>query len=210
MLTKIVLACGFGAAAACAQQWEVGALGGYGFAPDLTIKNLAATANAGFQSGLAVGVFGGNDTYTYWSGEARYLYRTSDLTLSSGSTSVNFEAHTHIANADFLAHFRPRESHIRPFFAFGAGVKVIEGTGVERAAQPLGRFAALTRTRETLPVGDVGFGVKISLRRSVGLRFEVRDYIGPKPSKVIAAAPGASIRGVPNDIIGSVGLSYRW
>ncbi len=121
MLKKIIFACGLAAGAASAQEWEIGAIGGYGFAPDLTVKGPAGTANTGFNNGFAIGVYGGNDTYQYWSGEARYLYRQSDLKLSSGGTSVNFGGSSQLVTADFLVHFRPRESKIRPFILFGGG-----------------------------------------------------------------------------------------
>ncbi len=202
MLKKIIFACGLAAGAASAQEWEIGAIGGYGFAPDLTVKGPAGTANTGFNNGFAIGVYGGN--------EARYLYRQSDLKLSSGGTSVNFGGSSQLVTADFLVHFRPRESKIRPFILFGGGVNVLHGTGAESASQPLARFAALTHTSETLGVGEAGAGVKYYLSRSVGLRFEVRDYISPAPSKVIAVFPGASISGIVNDIVATASVSYRW
>ena len=198
------------ACAAFAQTWEVGATGGYGFTSNLTVKNAAGSATTGLKPGAALGVFGGGDTYNYWGGEVRYLYHYSDLKLSSGGTSVDFGGHEHIMEGDFLAYFRPQSSRIRPFFSFGGGVKLLVGTGVESTKQPLGTFAALTATREVLPTADVGFGVKIDLRNHVRLRLEVRDYISPAPDKVIAAAPGASISGWLNDVMGLGGLSYTW
>lgn len=191
-------------------HWEVGAVGGYGWTNDLTVTGPAGSAAAGLKAGGAVGVFAGDDMYDRFSGEARYLYRFSDLKLSSGSTSVDVGAHTHIAEGAFLFHFKGRQSHMRPFFAFGGGIKVLQGTGIESAAQPLGRLAALNATREVLPTADVGFGVKWSLRPHVRLRVEVRDYISGAPEKVIAAAPGASISGILNDVTGLAGLSYVW
>src|SRR5262249_52510036 len=140
------------AAVAFAQQeghrWYVGAVGGYGFSNDLTVKGPAGSATTGLHSGGAVGAFGGEEAYNYFGGEARYLYRYGDLKLSSGGTSTRFGAHEHVAEGTILAHFRPRESRVRPFIAFGGGIKVLQGTGRESAAQPLGRFAALTATRE--------------------------------------------------------------
>ena len=100
-----------------AQGWEVGAVGGYGYSPSSTIKAPAGSASAGFNNGAAMGAFGGNDTEEHWSGEARYLYRYSDLNLSSGSTSVDFAAHTHIITGDILGHLRRRSARIRPFVA---------------------------------------------------------------------------------------------
>ena len=193
-----------------AKLWEIGAIGGYGYAPRLTVTGPSGSADTGLKNGALVGVFGGNDSYNYWSGEARYLYRYSDLTLSSGGAKVDFGGHTHIVTGDILGHFRPRTARIRPFIGFGGGVKLLKGTGIESAAQPLGRLAALTRTQETLATADVAFGVKVNWRKSFRLRFEVHDYISHSPSKVIAAAPGASLTGMMNDIQGQVSVSYTW
>jgi len=198
------------AAGASAQIWEVGALGGYGFTNDLSVNSPAGSATAGLAKGGAVGVFGGGDTHNYFSGEARYLYLFSDLRLSSGNTSVDFGAHTPIAEGAILAHFRPRTAKVRPFIAFGGGLKWVIGTGVESAGQPLGRFAALTATHESLPTADVGAGVKINLRDHLRLRVEVRDYLSATPNKVIQPAPGSSLSGILNNIVALGGLSYTF
>src|SRR6185437_9546912 len=196
------------AGCAFAQTWEVGALGGFGFTNDLTVKSSGGSASARLANGAVAGVFGGEDTYRYFSGEVRYLYRYSDLRLSSGTTSVNFPAHTHIVEGVFLFHFRPREARIRPFIAAGGGLSIIVGTGVESAGQPLGRFAALTATRETLPTADVGAGIKFDLQRHLRLRIEADDYISSTPNKVIAPAPGASVSGLLNDVAAFAALSF--
>jgi hypothetical protein len=211
MLKKLALTGLLAAGVACAQEWEVGAIGGYGYAPHLTVNKGSASAETGISSGGVVGVFAGDDMYKFWSGELRYLYRFDDLKLSSGNvTTPNFGAHTHIITTDFLGHFRPKGSTFRPFIAFGGGAKVMVGSGIESAGQPLGSFAALTATHEILPVGDVGAGVKIDLHKNLRLRVEMRDYISPAPNKVIAPAPGASLGGVLNDLQGMVGLSLTW
>ncbi|MBK5291528.1 MAG: hypothetical protein JJE04_07640 [Acidobacteriia bacterium] len=212
MLIKgIIIAFGLAAGMAWGQtEWEVGALGGFSYARGVSVKGPAGSATAGFANGGVLGVFGGNDMYEHWSGEVRYLYRFSNLRLSSGGTTVSFGGHTHIIHADFLGHFAPRRARVRPFIAFGAGVKGVQGTGIESAGQPLGRLAALTHTSELLGFADVGAGVKVSLTRSVRFRVEVRDYISPKPTKVIAAAPGATLSGVLNDIVGTAGISFTF
>ena len=191
-------------------HWEAGAFGGFGWTNDLTVKTSNGSATTGLKTGGAVGVFGADDMYDRLSGEARYTYRFSDLKLSSGGTSTSFGGHTHIAEAGFLYHFTGRQSRMRPFFAFGGGIKVLQGTGRESAAQPLGRFAALTATREVLPTADVGFGVKWNIRPHLRFRVEVRDYISPAPERVIAAAPSATISGILNDVTGMGALSFFW
>jgi hypothetical protein len=138
MLKKLALTGLLAAGVACAQEWEVGAIGGYGYAPHLTVSNKSSSANTGIRHGAVVGVFAGEDMYDYWSGEIRYLYRFGNLKLSSGNIkAANFSAHTHIITADFLGHFRPRGSSVRPFIAFGGGAKIMVGTGIESASQLL-------------------------------------------------------------------------
>jgi len=72
------------------QQWEVGAIGGFGYSPNLTVSNSTTSASTGVKTGLAVGVYGGEDMYRYWSGEASYLYRAGDLKLDGSGKSASF------------------------------------------------------------------------------------------------------------------------
>ena len=210
MLKTFMLAGCLMASGASAEEWYVGGIGGYGFAPDLTVKSPAGSASTGVNSGGAFGALFGNDTYHYWGGEVRYIYRISDLKLSSGGTSTSFAGHTSLIHADFLGHFRPRDARVRPFIAFGAGIKVLQGTGNESAVQPLGTIAALTHTLETLPLADVGAGIKFNFRQHWQFRAEVRDYLSPSPNKVIVPAPGGSISGWINDILGLASISYTF
>lgn len=211
MLKKLALTALLAAGMASAQEWEVGAIGGFGYAPHLTVSKGSASANTGFRYGGVVGVFAGEDMYNYWSGEVRYQYRFDNLKLTSGDIkAANFSAHSHLITADFLGHFRPRESRVRPFIAFGGGARIIVGSGIESAGQPLGNLAALTATHEILPVADIGTGFKMNLRKNLRFRVEMRDYISPAPNKVIAPAPGASLGGVLNDIQGMIGFSLTW
>ncbi|MBI2689864.1 MAG: outer membrane beta-barrel protein [Acidobacteria bacterium] len=199
------------ACAAFAQEYlEVGAIGGFAFARGLSVTNATGTATAGFKNGGTFGAFFGGDSHERWGGEVRYLYRMSDLSLGGSGASVKFDAHTHIIHGDILAYFKHRAAKVRPYIAFGGGVKFIQGTAVESATQPLGRFAALTHTDEALGVYDVGGGVKYSLSKSVRLRFEARDYISKRPNKVIAPAPGAKISGILNDVLVNATISYSW
>ena len=215
MLRGFVLACGLAAGVASAQEagtkvWEVGAIGGFGWSPNLTVTGPSGSASTGLKLGAVVGAFGGEDMYNYWSGEARYLYRFNDLKLSSGSTETDFGGHSHIVTGDILGHFRPRSARFRPFIGFGGGVRLLKGTGIESAAQPLGRYAALTHTQETLATADIMGGVKFNWRKSFRLRFEVHDYMSHSPTKVIVPAPGASMTGMMNDIQGLAAVSYTW
>ena len=198
------------ATSAFGQGWYAGATAGYGFAPTVTITGPSGSANAGFDNGYAAGAFFGNDTYARWGGEVRYLFRQDDLKLESNSASTHFAAHSNILTGDLLWHLRPREATIRPFAEFGGGMRFVDGTGPESASQPLGRFAGLTHTTQTLPVADLAVGVKANFHTSWQLRIEVHDYVGPSPNKVIAPAPGATMSSWLNDIVGTVSIAYHW
>ena len=116
MLKGFICAVVFAASAtlASAQTWELGAIGGFGYSPSLTVKNATTSASAGMKTGVTVGVYAGEELYRYFSGEATYLYRAGDLKLEGSGKSVSFGAHTHIITGDFLGHFRPRGARIRP------------------------------------------------------------------------------------------------
>ena len=206
----VMFAAAAGLASAQEPEWEVGAIGGAGFSPDLTVKNATTSASASVRPGITAGVYGGQDMYPFWSGEATYLYRDGNLKLSGNNQSASLSAHTHLITGDFLAHFKPRGAHIRPFISFGGGIEILEGTGQESFNQPLGNLAALTATREVLPVGEIGAGVKVRLANHLQLRVQARDYISQAPHEVIAPAPGAKLAGIRQDIIATVALGLVW
>lgn len=206
----ILWSCSLLAGTAYAQSREFGVIGGYGYAPSLTLTGPAGTAHAGFRNGGVLGVYIAENPYKHLGGEIRYLYRMSDMKLSSGGTSTDFAAHTQIVHMDLVVPIQDPDSRLRSFIALGAGAKVIQGTGAESSFQPLHQFAALTKTLQVLPTGDIGAGVKLNLRPHLRIRFEARDYISPQPNKVITAAPGVTIGGMLHDILALAALSYTW
>jgi hypothetical protein len=192
-------------------QWELGVVGGYGFRRDVTVSSEAgATAKARLDSGYAFGAFGGYNDYEYLSGEARYLYQRSPLRLQSGSVEVTEPAHTHVIHFDVLIHTAPRRAAVRPFVALGGGLKVFQGTGVDRAAQPLSNFAILTNTQEVKPLFSPAAGLKVRLSNHFSIRAEARYYLSPVPDKIIAPAPGASMSGWLHDIVPLFGIMGTW
>jgi hypothetical protein len=198
------------APAALAQRWEVGVAGGGSFYTQQTFKNAAASANAGLANGFAASAWLGNNGSNLFGGELRYDYERSDLKLSSGGTSVNFGGQTNAIHYDFLLHFTPSESHVRPFVAAGAGVKVYSGTGTEQAFQPLSNVALLTKTSELKALVSVGGGVKISLAKNAMLRLEVHDFLTPFPKNVIAPAQGSTFGGWLSDFVAQAGISFAF
>ena len=195
-------------APAFAQKWEVGVGGGGSFSTAQTFKNAVANADGGFANGYAVSAWVGNNTSNLIGGELRYDYEHSDLKLSSGGTNVNFGGQTNAIHYDFLLNFAPVESHVRPFVAGGAGIKVYSGTGKEQPFQPLSNIALLTKTNEIEPLVSVGGGVKFAMSKSVLLRLEVHDYLTPFPKNVIAPAAGSKVGGWLSDFVVMAGISF--
>jgi TPP-dependent trihydroxycyclohexane-1,2-dione (THcHDO) dehydratase len=106
-----------------------------------------------------------------------------------------------------LVHATPREARLRPFIAFGGGIKYYRGTGAEQEFQPLQNFAVLTRTSEWLPMLSVGGGVKFRIAKHALVRFDFRDYMTPFPTRVILPAGGSSVSGWLHDLTPMVGIS---
>jgi len=206
-LNRISLIMTLFASVAFAQQWEAGGIGGFGITPDATATGSAGSASIGLKNGGMLGGFAGADDYARLGGEASYLYRFSDLKVSSGGQEVNLAGHSQFVDFRMLVHFAPRESNIRPFVAVGGGVGIYSGTGEPNAAQPLNNFVALTNTRETKPMVSGAVGLKCKVSPHVALRFEVRDYATPFPNRLIAPAPGIALSGWLNNIavVGGIG-----
>ncbi|MGD0436260.1 MAG: outer membrane beta-barrel protein [Bryobacteraceae bacterium] len=198
------------APAALAQRWDVGVGGGGSFYTSQTVQNPLGNASGSLSDGVAVSAWLGNNINNLFGGELRYDYEQTNLQLSSGGTSTSFGAHTNAVHYDFVLHFAPSESKVRPFVAAGGGVKAYAGTGTEQAFQPLSNIALLTKTNDVKALVSVGGGVKFSLAKSVALRLEVHDYLTPFPTNVIAPALGSKVGGWLSDIVVMAGLSFAF
>ncbi len=198
------------AAAALAQEWELGVLGGFGFPRNQTVSSPAGSGKAGFRPGAGAGVVGGHNMYERLGGEIRYAWRASDLKVSGAGQTANFNGESHYVHYDLLFHATDRDARWRPFVAGGGGIRVYRGTGVESAYQPAARFALLTKTQEVTALISVGGGVKIGLTDATYLRVEVRDYITPFPKQVVAPAPGAEIKGWLHELAPTIGFGFRF
>jgi hypothetical protein len=189
------------------QQWEFGGSAGYGLFRDVKVTAGAASGSAGFASGVAFGALLGNQMSRWVGGETRYTFRRDDLRVSSGSAQATMRAQSHALHYDVLVHGASKESPVRPFLAAGAGVKFYRGTGAETAFQPLTNLVVLTRTREAQPLISLGGGVKISMSGRALLRLDVRDYLTPIPSSLLAVPPNSRISGWMHDFVFLVGVS---
>jgi hypothetical protein len=190
---------------------EIGVLGGFGTATNMTATAGGISASAGFRPGPGVGALIGFSRTQLFGGEIRYLFLFDKLKVSQGGTEVTFGGRSHLIHYDFLLHARPRRSPIRPFIAGGGGIRWIEGTGAQQVFQPLSQVALLTHTREVVALISAGAGVKFRISSRLNFRMEVRDYISPGLTKVIAAPPGASFHGWIHEItpLASLTFTYR-
>ena len=191
-----------------AQEWEIGGIGGAGFANGLSVARGGTSATTGFKSGVAFGGFAASNLYTHLSGEIRYTYQMSDLKLSGSGSEVTFKGVSHAIHYDLVYHMANKRSKVQPFVAAGAGVKLYRGTGREQAYQPLSNFAYLTKTEDLRPLISAGGGIKYRISDHMFFRAEVRDYITPFPKKVITPAPGAKVSGWLQDFVPMFGISF--
>jgi len=197
---------------AWAQNWELGAAGVYSYYKNATIttSNPAGSATAGFDSAGGFSASFGEQLYNHVGGEFRYTFLLNKLKLSGNGQSVTRDAHEHAVHYDVLFYAKGRNARIRPFLAGGGGIRLFSGTGVEQAAQPLNRFAALTHTNQLKPLVSAGGGVLFKISKHALFRVDFRDYISPIPESVISPAPGARLKGVLNDFVGFGGVSYTF
>ena len=153
-----------------AQKWELGGLGGFGLTQGLSVENRAgASADIGFKNSAVVGLMAGHETYRRLSGEVRYLYRMGAAQLDTGSAQAELEASQHLITYSALYHFSDFGGKIRPYVAFGAGLRVVRGTGQPRAVQPGSSFAYLTPTTDYLAVIALATGRAKDMARILAL-----------------------------------------
>jgi Outer membrane protein beta-barrel domain len=198
------------APAALAQKWEVGLGGGGSFYTSQSFTNPAGNASGKLASGFILSGWLGNNSGKTWGGELHYDFEKSDLKLSSGSTNVNFGAHTNAIHYDAVLNFASKEARMSPFISAGGGVKVYSGTGKEQAFQPLSNIALLTKTSQLEPLVSVGGGVKFNLTSATQFRIEAHDYLTPFPSKVIAPSLGSKVGGWLSDLVVMAGISFTF
>jgi opacity protein-like surface antigen len=191
-----------------APRWEIGGLGGGGFYSSASVSGPAGSGDVGIKNSVAVGAYFGSDMYKRLGGELRYEFLPGDLKVSSGGSEATFSGQAHAIHYDFLFHFTPKGSRLRPFV--GGGVKIYRGTGKATVTQTLSSLALLTNTHQTSGLGVFGGGVKAQVTPHLTLRFEVQDFLTPFPKQVIAPAPGAKISSILNEIVFLAGLGITF
>jgi hypothetical protein len=193
---------------ALGQNFEVGAGVGGGFYIDKGVAGPRGSGNAGFSPGMAITAWVGHNSPGKLGGEFRYILQRNDMTVTSGGNSYAFAGRSHAIHYDVVIHATGIEDNVRPYVSFGGGIKGYQGTGTERAFQPLSNIAILTKTQQWQPLITFGAGVKWSIGSRVMLRAEVRDYLTRVPTDVILPAPGAKLGGWLHDLTPTIGISY--
>lgn len=198
--------------ACLAQEWEVGAAGGYGFYDDAIIGNpaLGVSASAGFHPGFALGAFFGENMYEHVGGELRYLFLWGAPELQFHDTRATMRGYTNLVVYDVLVHMTSRDSKVRPFLAGGAGIKVFTGTGIQFATQPLQEFAVLRPVQQVEPAISVGGGIKYRAARHVLLRADFRTYMSPLPDRLFRTPRFNETRGWVYNFAPQVGVGYTF
>ena len=195
-----------------AQEWEVGAAGGYGWYNNTSIGNpvMGVSASAGFHSGAAAGAFFGQNMYEYVGGELRYLYLWGSPELQFHSTRATMHGNTNLVVYDFLFHLKSRDSRVRPFFAVGAGIKVFNGNSIQFFTQPLQEFAMLVPSRQVEPAVSAGGGIKFLPAKHVLVRADFRTYMSPLPDRLFVTPRFNNIRGWVYNFVPQVGVGYTF
>jgi hypothetical protein len=192
------------------QKYEFGVQGGVSFYNKKTITNARGSADAGFKLGYVGGFTLGHNMYERVGGEIRYTFLYNDMKLQSASEQATFGSQAHAIHYDFLIHSADTSAAVRPYVAFGAGVKQFRGTGTEMPFQPLSNIAILSKTTETLPLASVGGGVKLKMTDRIWLRFDVHDFLTPFPENVIVPVSGSGVGGWVNNIVGTGGITWTF
>jgi len=195
---------------ALAQKYEFGVHGGISFYDKKTVTNARGSADAGFSTGYAAGITVGHNMYRHIGGELRYTYLHNEMKLESGSAKATFGGQAHAVHYDLLLHATGTDSAVRPYVAFGGGMKYYRGTGTEQPFQPLSNIAILTKTSEVEGLASVGGGVKLRMTDRMWLRLDVHDYLSPFPKKVITPAGGSSVSGWLNNLVGTAGIVFTF
>jgi hypothetical protein len=206
-LARILVVCAVVLPAAWGQKWEVGGGVGGGFSTSDDITSPTGSASAKIQTGLVGSVWVGNYSQGHWGGELRYDYQMGNLELSEGSTQATFAARSQAVHYDFLYHFAAKESRVQPFVAFGAGIKIYQGTGSQVVYQPLSNVALLTQAQDLVPLASGGAGLKFKLAPHLMLRVDVHDYLTPFPKQVITPVTNKT-QGWLQDFVPMAGIAF--
>lgn len=191
-----------------AQQWEIGAVGGFGFYHNLTIQSPAGEGKVGFGPRFVVGGLLGKSLSMHLRGEFRYTFQDGDLAVVSGPLEANLDGDAHSFHYNLLFAGKNSQATLVPFFEIGGGVKLYRGTQEESPSQPLMGLARLVQTKDLRPVATIGAGLRWRVHSRMNFRFEFQDFATSFPAHVIVPAQGARINGWIHAFVPTLGISF--
>ena len=198
------------AAAAFAQQWEVGANIGYGIYHDGTIFSSAGTAAAGIRNRFAAGIFLGDEFSSYVSAEIHYLYHDGHPFLEAPGVRTDIQGNSETLTYNLLFHFKKTGQRWRPFLEGGAGAKEYVIAGPAPFPQPIPQIASLTTNDVWKVVFSAGGGIKIRVIPHMQIRAEFRDYLTTFNRQEIVPAPHNTARGIFEQFTPLFGVAYTF
>jgi hypothetical protein len=200
----------FFVSAAFAQQYEAGAVVGYGFYRNGSIYSSSGTAQAGIRNRFAAGIILGDDFSRYVSVEFNYVYHDGHPFLEAPGVKTDIQGQSHTLTPALLFHFKNREHRWRPFLEGGCGAKGYIIAGPAPFPQPIPEIAILTANDVWKLVFSAGGGVKFRLLDHMLLRFAVLDYMTTFPRQQIVPAPHNTARGIFEQFTPLFGVSYTF
>jgi hypothetical protein len=193
-----------------AQEWELGAAGGYGWYSNPSIISPAGSIQSGFAPKGAIGVVFGQNMYEHIGGEVRYLFQFGGPRLQSQGTDVSATGYSNLVTYDLLFHLTNRESRFRPYVAGGAGVKVYTGGELRFASPPFPGSAVLVPNNQVEAAISVGAGLKYRVARHALLRLDFRTYMTPFPNEILRPTGISQVHGWIYNFVPLGGISYTF
>jgi hypothetical protein len=191
-----------------AQEWELGATGGYGWNSNPSIVAPVGSIQSGFTSRGVMGVVFGQNMYEHVGGEVRWLYQFGGPELRFQGQQVNATGHSNLITYDLLFHLTNREARIRPFLAGGAGVKIFTGNQLRAVGLPGVGSAVLIPCTQVEPAISVGGGLKYRVAKHGLLRLDFRTYMSPLPDRILRPIGLAQVHGWVYNFVPLGGISY--
>jgi len=154
----------------CADDWELGGAGGFGFYHYANISAPAGSAGVALGSRLTLAGVAGKDFPHHLGGEFRFTYQDGDAELISGRQRTTRDGYSEGAHVDLLVYPSQRASHLKPFLSLGTGFKYYKATA-PAAGLPLPNFSALNVASQAEPLITLGGGIKYAFRPPLAVTF---------------------------------------
>jgi hypothetical protein len=191
-----------------AQEWELGAAGGYGWHSNPSILSNAGSIQSGFASRGVMGVVFGQNLYEHVGGEVRWLYQFGGPELKSQGIETNPTGYSNLLTYDLLVHIAHREAKLRPYVAGGAGIKIYTGSQHRFINQPFLPSAVVLPETQVVAAISAGGGLKYQVSRDILLRLDFRTYFTPCPDRILRPLGASYIHGWMYNFVPLGGVSF--